>query len=254
MEMELSIHRSKIDYSRFIRITKTIRSHYRKHQHLWINKHLEKLALNDTISLKFKYGFVSEVEFRKLPRDNPFLDTNQLQFLNRISISGHSHLQELPSWISSLSGPVFSCLKTLNLYNNRLEEIPDSIGNLKQLRTLNLGSNNLTYIPTSIIKMKKLKSLVLSKNNLREIPECVRSLVNLENLYGFQSSISEIPNWIGELSALKKIYLYDTYITQLSESISRLKELKELVVPVAAINHLPDSLETLYNEKRIRFQ
>ena len=50
-----------------------------------------------------------------------------------------------------------SNLTDLDLSDNQLVSLPDSIGNLKQLQRLNLSQNNLESLPGSIQQLKALK-------------------------------------------------------------------------------------------------
>ena len=51
---------------------------------------------------------------------------------------------------------------------NKLETLPESIGNLKSLERLNLYGNQLLELPESIINLTSLKILELKKNPLVE--------------------------------------------------------------------------------------
>ena len=55
-------------------------------------------------------------------------------------------------------------LQTLNLSRNKLDTIPESIGDLKSLQILNLNSNELTKLPNSIWKLHKLNYIKLFFN------------------------------------------------------------------------------------------
>lgn len=60
----------------------------------------------------------------------------------------------------------FKQLKTLNLTNNAIKALPESINNLKKLQFIDLSINKLTSIPTTWISAcSKLRTLDLSGNN-----------------------------------------------------------------------------------------
>ena len=73
--------------------------------------------------------------------------------------------------------------QTLNLENNKLKQLPISLGSLKQLRTLNLSGNCLKELPTSLSSLSNLTTLDLRNNpKLKKIPvefSGLRCLVNL---------------------------------------------------------------------------
>ena len=48
-------------------------------------------------------------------------------------------------------------LKVLRLYGNKIDSIPDQIGQFVHLEKLYLGKNNIRYLPSSISKLKNLR-------------------------------------------------------------------------------------------------
>ena len=54
---------------------------------------------------------------------------------------------------------------------NKLQYLPNSIGQLKNLRVLNLTLNRIDYLPSSIGELLKLERLSLVMNCIKEIPE-----------------------------------------------------------------------------------
>ncbi len=54
----------------------------------------------------------------------------------------------------------------LDLSNNRLQSLPDSIGQLALLQKLDLYSNQLRTLPLTFFNLKKLKWLDLKNNPL----------------------------------------------------------------------------------------
>jgi Leucine-rich repeat (LRR) protein len=65
-------------------------------------------------------------------------------------------LEKLPDEIGNLTNLVY-----LGLNRNRIEELPATIGNLENLEVLELWDNELYNIPDEISQLKKLKVLEL---------------------------------------------------------------------------------------------
>ena len=139
----------------------------------------------------------------------------------------------------------------MNLSGNQLSgEIPEEIGNLRELKYLNLSSNNLTgAIPDEIGNLFNLISIDLSCNQLvGKIPSTIGKLVNLEILDLYQNELSgELPNSFGDLESLTETELYDNKIEgKLPESIGNLLNLKVLSLSKNNLSgEIPHSFERL---------
>ena len=59
-------------------------------------------------------------------------------------------------------------LEILNLFNNALEEVPQSLSGMPKLRILNLGINKLNKLPRGFGSFANIEILDLSYNNLTE--------------------------------------------------------------------------------------
>jgi Leucine-rich repeat (LRR) protein len=70
----------------------------------------------------------------------------------------------------------------LYLHKNKLQSLPDSIGNLHALQELSLSYNNLQSLPESIGNLSSLQYLDLFNNNLQSLPESILSLTKLNTL------------------------------------------------------------------------
>ena len=70
----------------------------------------------------------------------------------------------------------------LNLSNNRLEYLPDSIGELTQLKYLGLNRNLLRQLPNTIGNLASLEVLELWDNELEEVPDDIGRLQELKVL------------------------------------------------------------------------
>ncbi|MHA1727653.1 MAG: leucine-rich repeat domain-containing protein, partial [Promethearchaeota archaeon] len=71
----------------------------------------------------------------------------------------------------------------LNLSENNLKSLPNSIGNFKSLVKFELRSNKFNMLPDSIGELECLKSLILDNNQLESLPWNIRRLKGLKYLY-----------------------------------------------------------------------
>src|SRR5262249_55751992 len=98
-------------------------------------------------------------------------------------------------------------LRYLNLSENRLTRLPDSIGNLISLEELHADGNPLGALPESFSRLTALREVHLRNAGLQEVPECLRALTRLNILDLHGNHISEIPEWLSGLSELVKLDL-----------------------------------------------
>lgn len=67
-------------------------------------------------------------------------------------------------------------ITSLDLSDNQILAIPESIDQLQTLQTLNLRNNNISIIPSSIANLKSLKKLYVKGNNLdSKLEETIRT-------------------------------------------------------------------------------
>ena len=81
-------------------------------------------------------------------------------------------------------------------------QLPSSIGLLKNLKYLNLSCNYLTNLPDSLSELPRLKNIDLSWNNFSTVPDVLSALKSIEKINFRNNDIEEIPEW---LSLLGKI-------------------------------------------------
>lgn len=98
-------------------------------------------------------------------------------------------IEVLPEWIGE-----FRKLVNLDVSNNKLKSIPSQIGNLVNLLTLELSGNNFNYLPEGICELEKLEELHCHDVDLKELPWCLFHLADrhaLKYLYlGYEMSIN----------------------------------------------------------------
>ena len=121
---------------------------------------LEKLT-------NLKIAFFSYNLFTKIP--NVFKGCKKLYMLglkgNKIEIFDENILPLSISW--------------LILTDNKIQKLPNSIGDLTKLQKFPLAGNQLTSLPETMQKCKNLELLRLSANNLKEIPSWILELPKL---------------------------------------------------------------------------
>ena len=112
--------------------------------------------------------------------------------------------QESVNWLLLEEYPdstFWKTIKKLNIKDNELDFIPESIGNLTNLEELDASGNNLKGLPKSIGKMGKMKMLLLYRNYISSLPE---EWVDLENIFVIDlhtNQLKELPQ--GFIAALK---------------------------------------------------
>nr|XP_056719561.1 leucine-rich repeat and calponin homology domain-containing protein 4 [Euleptes europaea] len=87
-----------------------------------------------------------------------------LQALTYLNIS-RNQLTSLPACLCRLP------LKVLIASNNKLANLPDDIGALRNLRQLDVGSNELQSLPASMGGLESLRDLSIRRNQIDSLPE-----------------------------------------------------------------------------------
>ena len=123
-----------------------------------------------------------------------------LQSLKKLGLGGNKLLSNFQEWIDFLPP-----LKELNLYDNDITDLPDSIGILDSLESLKLPNNCLTELPGSFKNLSNLRKLDLSWNDIRFLPEWINSLSSLEELNLRGNRLKALPESIASLTSLKML-------------------------------------------------
>lgn len=92
------------------------------------------------------------------------------QSLSRLNLAQNS-ISMVPESIQQLRK-----LSELTLSGNLLTELPHSIGTLKELNTLLAADNRIVSVPTSIVQLQALSTLSLANNDLVDIPLAIGTM------------------------------------------------------------------------------
>ncbi|XP_058723298.1 putative disease resistance protein At1g50180 [Vicia villosa] len=101
-------------------------------------------------------------------------------------------------------------LRFLSLRNTKIDELPNSIGNLKCLQTLDLLTGNSTVqIPNVIGNMQKLRHLFLPESCGNIVEKwCIANLQNLQTLVNFPADKCDVKDLM-KLTELRKLVIDD---------------------------------------------
>jgi Leucine-rich repeat (LRR) protein len=126
------------------------------------------------VQIKVK-GTLSISEKAKIVRE--FLKNNSEHFFKETELSAIScELTLIPQELIDY----FPGLTTLDLWNNQIQVIPDTIGRLVKLEWLILMENQIQVIPDAIGRLGNLRDLGLSNNQISVIPDTIGRLCKLE--------------------------------------------------------------------------
>lgn len=160
---------------------------------------------------------LSKSNLRTIPQD-----IIRISHVLRTLDLSNNRLQELGDNIASLIN-----LKILKLNDNKLKLISSSIGQLEKLETLHLERNLLEDLPSELSKLNSLKVLILSQNKFRVFPKQVCSMKSLELLDLSQNEIASIPDEIGLCNAAE-INLNSNKLVKLNDALKDCTKLKIL--------------------------
>ncbi|KAK0180588.1 hypothetical protein PV327_002955 [Microctonus hyperodae] len=112
---------------------------------------------------------------------------------------------------------------TLDLSFCDLQEVPiREIATIRKASCLDLSNNQLISIPNTIVTLMNIVKLDLSKNMLTEIPQNIGEMRQLRHLDLYSNQISRLPLSLGELKNLKWLDLKDNPLTSAVASVAGL--------------------------------
>ncbi|KAM0023272.1 putative leucine-rich repeat domain superfamily [Helianthus debilis subsp. tardiflorus] len=148
--------------------------------------------------------------------------------LESLTLSGCKKLKKLPTSICNLTS-----VSVLHLERcSSLEKFPDELGDWKGLSGIYASNTRINQLPDSIGNLSDLHSLSLTNcSNLRSLPNSICKLKSLRTLRLTDClNLQELPEKLGDLHHLEDIGVSGTRITQLPDSIQRMPYLHTLLL------------------------
>ncbi|MFX0200482.1 MAG: COR domain-containing protein [Candidatus Hodarchaeota archaeon] len=138
-------------------------------------------------------------------------------------------------------------VRSLDLSDRKISNLPREIGRLVHLTKLVLKGNNLTILPAEIYRLKQLEELELGDNQITEISPLIGKLSKLTKLNIEDNQLSELPEQFGQLTNLRELYLGHNKLLRLPSQIVRLVNLVMLDLRNNQLSMLPPGMEKLKN-------
>lgn len=116
----------------------------------------------------------------------------------------------------------FECLAYLNIADNKLGQLPTSIGRLTKLEELNVVGNGLTSLPSEIGKLERLTRLYADFNQLYTVPSEMEFLSKLSVLSLSHNNFAMLPTTLQKIKSLEVLILSGNCLTCLMQKPSGL--------------------------------
>eukprot|EP01080_Neovahlkampfia_damariscottae_P010367 gene10367-2896_t len=194
---------------------------------------LKKLNLGYNKLKEVSFGF-----FENLKKNEVLINLEELDLSS-------NYMTQFPTRLTR-----FTKLKNLQLNNNELKTISNSISNLKLIEDLGISKCSLNEFPISILELKNLKKLnLVSNENLKSIPNLISTkLLNLEQIDVSRSDLLEI-NSLFKIKSLIILNSTLNKIVEIPDDLSSMSNLTHLDLSKNQIKEIPDSFQNLKNLK-----
>lgn len=151
-----------------------------------------------------------------------------------------NRLQTLPESLWAID-----TITSLSLSSNKLQELPPALGQLVNLQTLLVADNCLTAIPEEIGELQLLTELSLAWNKLPTLPDSIGTLASMRTLNVSYNELSELPELDGCDSLYELWVTGNSAITTLPASVFSRQRLGKVYASMLQLTSLPDELGDL---------
>ena len=141
-------------------------------------------------------------------------------------------------------------LKTLNIKENEIQDISESIAILTMLEKQNVSRCELIDFPGVVCELKSLKDLQIEGNKkVESLPECLRNLTNLHKLNISNTSITRLPSAIERCNNLEELNICNYKFREFPTVIYKLKKLSTVEAISVPFEVLGEDFVKLWTQK-----
>ena len=115
----------------------------------------------------------------------------------------------------------------LRIFKEEVKDIPEIVGDLKELKYLVMSKNYSENLPKSIGNLKKLEFLDLNTNQFEELPDSYKNLNPLKFLDLYSNNFKQIPKILENINSLEILLLGENPINNFPDKFGNLKKMKE---------------------------
>jgi hypothetical protein len=167
-----------------------------------------------------------------MPHSLEELKSGKLIGSKRLKLTGG--LKEFPEEILSLA----ETLEVLDLSDNQLTRLPDSIAQLQHLKIIFLSRNNFTEFPAILAAFPVLNMIAFKSNQIQTVPENVFPPI-LNWLILTDNKIEQLPKSIGNCQLLQKCALAGNLIEALPIEMANCVNLELLRISANQLTSIP---------------
>jgi hypothetical protein len=166
------------------------------------------------------------------------LKSGQLTGISRLTLS--ENLTSFPTEILSLA----DTLEILDLSNNQLSALPNSLKQLKKMKIIFASNNHFETLPESLGQCESLEMVGFKSNKIKHVPD--ESLpAKLRWLILTDNQLTRLPDTLGERPRLQKLALAGNQLTQLPANLTQLTNLELVRISANQLTECPDQLLVL---------
>lgn len=183
-----------------------------------------KFNNNEARRLPLSLGRASKLTFLDVSNNKveqlEHAELEALTGLTKMNLA-NNRLKQLPTHFGS-----YLALRILNISSNFLDQFPLFLCKLRSLVDLDLSFNNIANIPEDIGNLKNLEKLLITNNRLsHQVPKSFRELISLRELDIKYNGITSI-DIISELPRLETLYADHNGISSFTGKFEKLRQLK----------------------------
>lgn len=136
----------------------------------------------------------------------------------------------------------------LDLSNQFLAQLPDSIINFTNMEILDVSGNTFSRLPLDFGRLKKLRVIMMNgcpNLDIKHIFKSLRLCPNIQYLYINKSKLTVLPREVGDIDSLKVLSITNNEIKTIPIEITKLTQIKEIDISGNANIDIDLAFETM---------